>query len=144
MRFRCVLAACFGLSLMIVPGAAQTLSDSPKSRASQSSDDVMPADGSVTPEMWLYMQATKRHDSPKEGVQRKAQLRSAQRQQRLESQRWFGFTNLRPTASPVPFYGSYSPMWAGSARDPFLWYGSGQPYVTYHTSVRGGTDQRVD
>ena len=112
-------------------------------RASANADDVMPSDGSVTPEMWLYMQATKRHDSPKEGVRRKAQLRSAQRQQRLESQRWFGFTNLRPTVNPLPFYGSYSPMWAGSARDPYLWYGSGQPYVTYHTSVRA-SQSRAD
>jgi hypothetical protein len=94
----------------------------------------LPSSGPVTPEMWLYMQEYQRYQQPKEGVRRKAELRATQRQNRLEAQRWFGFSNLRPVANPVPYYASYSPAWVGSAWNPFSWYGYGQPYVTYHTS----------
>lgn len=90
----------------------------------------------MTPEMWLYIQETRRHNDPKEAVRRKAQLRSDQRQRRLESQRWFGFMNLRPPANPIPYYGTYSPSWMGSNRNGYAWYGVGHPYVTYHTGSR--------
>ena len=90
----------------------------------------------MTPEMWLYAQESKRREDPKVAVRRKAEFRAAQRQRRLESQRWFGFINLRPPANPVPFYGSYSPAWRGNSSDGYGWHGTGMPYVTYHTVTR--------
>jgi hypothetical protein len=86
--------------------------------------------------MQFYMQEYQRMKSPKEAVRRKAELRTAQRQKRLEAQRWFGFTNLRPLANPVPTFGTYSPLWAGGGHDPYVWVGIGQSYVTYHTAAR--------
>ena len=96
----------------------------------------LPSSGDVTPEMWFYMQEYQRYQQPKEAVRRKAEIRAAQRQNRLEAQRWFGFSNLRPVANPIPYYSSYSPAWVGNSWNPFSWSGSGQPYVTYHTASR--------
>lgn len=130
-QVRWILAACFCFS---VSGSVWAQGPAPaKPRAASIATEHVP-DGATT-EGWLSP-AVGRQATPQEAVRRKAELRAAQRQQRLESQRWFGVTNLRPSASPVPFYGSYSPTWAGSAADPHLWYGSGSTYVTYHTSVR--------
>lgn len=96
----------------------------------------LPSDSSVTPEMWFYLKEYQRYQSPKEAVRRKAEVRASQRQARLESQRWFGFSNLRPIANPIPYYGSYSPFWSGSPWNSFGWSGYGQPYVTYHTATQ--------
>jgi hypothetical protein len=96
----------------------------------------LPRSGPVTPEMWLYMQEYQRYQQPKEAVRRKAELRSVQRQRRLEAQRWFGVSNLRPLANPVPYFGSYSPAWTGHPSEPYSWVGFGQPFVTYHTTIR--------
>ncbi len=96
----------------------------------------LPSTGPVTPEMWFYMQEYQRYQKPKEAVRRKAELRAAQRQRRLESQRWFGVSNLRPVANPIPYYGSYSPSWVGNGWNPYSWSGFGQPHVTYHTVTR--------
>jgi hypothetical protein len=96
----------------------------------------LPTSGPVTPEMWFYMQEYQRYQQPKEAVRRKAEIRATQRQNRLEAQRWFGFSNLRPVANPIPFYSSYSPAWIGNPWSPYSWFGNGQPYVTYHTASR--------
>ncbi len=98
----------------------------------------IPNDGEVTPEMWFYMQEYRRYSSPKEAVRRKAEMRAQQRQNRLASQRWFGVSNLRPTANPIPYYGTYSPSWGGNGWNSYHWVGqSGGPAVIYHTARRG-------
>jgi len=130
------LVTCIAIVCGAQPATAQLPDDSRTEASSEESLSGLPTGSTVTPEMWFYMQEYRRHQSPKEAVRRKAELRSAQRQQRLESQRWFGFTNLRPPANPIPLYGTYSPMWTGSARDPYAWIGIGQSYVTYHTATR--------
>lgn len=115
---------------------AQNVNNAKQREAATESSAAMPSGAAMTPEMWLYMQEQERYQDPKEAVRRKAELRTAQRQRRLESQRWFGFMNLRPPANPVPFYGSYSHTWVGSGRNVYNWHGIGHPYVTYHISNR--------
>lgn len=83
----------------------------------------------LTPEMWLYMQELQRHDDPAQAVRRKAEERATHRQDRLASRRWFGLSNARPTASPVPTMGTYSPFWAGQNNDPNRWDGVGGPVI---------------
>lgn len=124
--------------LTIQPAGAQDdlFADPAKSEAESPPNISLPSTGPVTPEMWLYMQEYQRYQQPKEGVRRKAQIRAAQRQNRLEAQRWFGVSNLRPMANPIPFYGSYSPAWVGNGWNPYSWVGFGQPYVVYHTASR--------
>jgi hypothetical protein len=86
--------------------------------------------------MWFYMQEYRRYKSPQEAVRRKAEQRAAQRQNRLAAQRWFGYSNLRPTANPIPYMGTYSPSWTGNSWNPAAWSGVGSPYVTYHVANR--------
>ncbi len=59
-----------------------------------------------------------------EAIQRKAELKAAQRQRRMATQKWFGYSNSRPSASSAPFMGIYSPTWSGNTGSPYLWNGS--------------------
>jgi len=79
----------------------------------------------VTPEVWLYTQEWRRHDDPAQAVRRKAEARTASRMQRLESIKWFGFSNARPQASVTPFMGVWSPAWSGNGYDRYDWVGAG-------------------
>ena len=133
---RRLLIAALGLAASASVVSAQTTLLDDNSLSSADSTVELPRSGPVTPEMWLYMQEYQRYQQPKEAVRRKAELRSAQRQRRLEAQRWFGVSNLRPLANPIPVFGSYSPAWTGHPSEPYSWIGYGQPFVTYHTTVR--------
>jgi hypothetical protein len=74
-----------------------------------------------TPEMWFYEQERTRYEDAKSAVRRKAEFRAAQRAQREASMKWFGMSNSRPTASPTPIAGTYSPTWVGNTHDPYRW-----------------------
>lgn len=78
----------------------------------------------MTPEMYLYLHELKRYDDPKQAVRRKAELKTAQRNQRLAAQKWFGVSNARPMASAQPFMDLYSPRWVGNGYNSFDWIGS--------------------
>ena len=80
-------------------------------------------------DIWFYEQQWQRYDDPKRAVRRNAEFRAAQRRYRLAAMDWFGFSNSRPTVSPLPFMGVYSPTWASSHADPFRWVGGGYPTV---------------
>ncbi len=84
----------------------------------------------VTPELYLYMQELRRHDDPKQAVRRKAEARTAAREARITAMKWYGMSNARPQANPIPFMGTYSPSWIGSHSDRYDWYGIGWPSVT--------------
>ena len=87
-----------------------------------------------TPALWLYQQEIQRHDDPQQAVRRKAELKSAQRRDRIAARKWYGYSNIRPTASPTPFSGSYSPSWVGNGYNPFEWIG-GYPHTTVYLHV---------
>ena len=77
-----------------------------------------------TPEMWFYEQYVQQYQDPKAMVRQKAEFRSAARQRRIAARRWFGFSNMRPAASPDPYYGDYSPRWSSNNYfNPFQWNG---------------------
>ena len=131
------------LSLVVVCVVWSGLSSTTTAQTLQPLSDVesdlfgeLPSEGTVTPEMWFYLQEYRRHKSPEEAVRRKAEFRARQRRNRLAAQRWFGFSNLRPTVNPVPYYGSYSAAWAGNIWNPSTWSGQGGPLVVYHTARR--------
>jgi hypothetical protein len=64
-----------------------------------------------------------------ESVHRAAMARADQRTRRLESQRWFGISNKRPTASVDPYDGDYSAFWASNYPFyPLRWVASGEPW----------------
>ena len=81
----------------------------------------------VTPEMWIYSQEVRRYEDPQQAVRRKAELRASQRAERLAAMKWFGFSNARPQANPVPFMSVYSPTWVGNGYDRYDWVGGSAP-----------------
>lgn len=85
--------------------------------------------GQMSPEMYLYLQEQKRHDDPKQAVRRKAEARTAARMARIEAMNWYGMSNARPQANPVPFMASYSPSWVGGGYDPYNWMGGAGPSI---------------
>jgi len=131
---------CLGIATLVTVlatlnrGHAQDTDEPVAATAGQVASQLSGAD--MTPEIWLYLQETRRHSDPKEAVRRKAELRTAQRQARLESQKWFGFSGLRPQANPVPFTGTYSPVWGGNGRNGYVWTGVGSPYMTSYAYSR--------
>ena len=84
----------------------------------------------MTPELYLYMHDLRRHDDPQQAVRRKAEARAAAREGRITAMKWYGMSNARPQANPVPFMGSYSPTWVGSRNERYDWYGYTWPSVS--------------
>ena len=84
----------------------------------------------VTPEFYLYMHELRRHDDPQQAVRRKAEARTAAREARITAMKWYGMSNARPQANPVPFMGTYSPTWIGSRGERYDWFGMGWPSVS--------------
>lgn len=58
-----------------------------------------------------------------EAIHRKAAMKAEMRGRRLTTQKWFGYSNLRPTASATPFLSTYSPTWTGNTAHPAYWTG---------------------
>jgi len=101
--------------------------------------EISPGEVQPTPEMWFYIQEMRRYDDPREAVRRKAEFKSAQRQRRLASQKWFGMSTARPIASPTPFTSTYSPYWASNSWDPFSWRGVGHSPIVVRPSPENYT-----
>ncbi len=64
-----------------------------------------------------------------ESIHRAAVARAEQRTRRLESQRWFGIYNSRPTANVDPYDGEYAAGWTSNCPFyPYRWVGTGEPW----------------
>jgi hypothetical protein len=86
--------------------------------------------GTGTPEASVYEQRLREYMDSKLAVRRVAQERAAQRRARVAARQWYGYSNLRPSASPDPYNGEYSPRWGGNnSLYPNLWSGYGPSYV---------------
>lgn len=96
----------------------------------QSPSDI-PA--TMTPEMWFYLHQLERHDDPKVARRRRAEAIAAQRTARIESRRWFGYSNLRPSTSAMPFTDDYSAHWAGNTSNKFRWVWTGDQWSQRQT-----------
>ena len=83
----------------------------------------------VTPEMWLYMQEMRRYDNPLEAVRRNAATRASHRRARIAALQWFGFSNIRPQANPIPYNDVYSPTWTSNSWNPYTWTGAGNAWT---------------
>ncbi len=82
-------------------------------------------------ESWYREQPAYKLDTRAIIVQ-KAQVRAAQRQERMASLAWYGMSNSRPTGAPTPFTSRYSPAWEMPGGRPFAWYPYARPgYVMY-------------
>ena len=91
---------------------------------------VSPGQMPPTPEMWFYEQQLREYLDPGMAVRRNAEFRANQRRGRMAARKWFGFSNSRPTASPDPYNGEYSPSWDGNNNlYPSRWSGYGRSTV---------------
>lgn len=97
-------------------------------REAEPQKQLVPAQ--VTPEMWIYSQEMRRYDDPQQMIRRRAELKASQRDARLAAMKWFGFSNARPQANPVPFMSVYSPTWVGNSFDRYDWAGGSGPPTT--------------
>ena len=88
-----------------------------------SASDVVPA--TPQPPAANYQQTYAEIPSARVLIFRNAAQMAAQRRARLASMRWLGLSNLRPVASQMPGFGTYSPMWVGNHWDSNRWVGTG-------------------
>lgn len=124
------LAILLALPLFLTSGVAQA--QKPLDTGLGLNSVVSPGELKATPEMWFYDQAIQQYNNPKMMVRAKAEYRARQRTRRLESMRWFGFSNSRPRASADPYNGDYSPRWTANAGYfPDRWNGVGQAGAYY-------------
>jgi hypothetical protein len=121
-----MMRALLPASIMLV--AAMTGSSAAQQPDSAARENVA-AEGPLSPEMWFYKQQLERYDNPKTAVRRNAEFQHQQRMARLETLKWYGFSNSRPTASPTPFMTMYSPAWQSNWGRPFAWNTSGRPII---------------
>ena len=75
-----------------------------------------PGDAQISREARAHEQYLLQSQAQAESVHRAAVARAEQRTRRLESQRWFGISNTRPTASVDPIDGDYSAGWVPTIR----------------------------
>jgi hypothetical protein len=62
--------------------------------------------------------------SAKSLVQKKAMFRAEQRQLRIASRKWYGFSQSRPAVLAAPHMTTYNPIWVGRNWTPYFgWYG---------------------
>jgi hypothetical protein len=119
------LVIALALPLLLTAGIAKA--ERPVATGLGIDSVVSPGELKATPEMWFYEQAMRQYKDPKMAVRARAEFRANQRQQRLESMRWFGFSNSRPRASSDPYNGDYSPGWsANPGYYPWRWNGVAQ------------------
>jgi len=122
------------LLLSVVPSFA--MAQQPLvSRIDRQSPAPVPSTTSANPqmssEMWLYLHEEQRHDDPVQAVRRKAEYKADQRLSRINTAKWYGYSNSRPEASSIPFMGDYSPGWVGNGLSRYQWIGASSPYFPY-------------
>ena len=134
-RTAIVLVACFTLAKL---AAAQQPAYFPAPVPNVESVDVKPAKTAPpvlspspgeTPEARAHEEYLLRMQAAEESVIRAAKARADQRTRRLESRRWFGISNQRPSVSTDLLNSDYAPHWVGN--DPSMpnrWVGAGQPW----------------
>jgi hypothetical protein len=117
------VAAPPSTSAAILPPLPSTTSVAPLAPATS------PGEMQTSREARAHEQHLLQSQAQAESVHRAAVARAEQRTRRLESQRWFGISNSRPTASVDPYDGDYSPGWVSNFPFyPYRWVGSGEPW----------------
>ena len=98
--------------------------------------------GEVTPtsEMWFYQEQLRQYMDPKMSLRRIAEAKSKQRKARLAAQRWYGYSNIRPTVGTDPVHGDWGARWtSGNRYHPSRWSHFGPSLVV----VRSNGQQRA-
>ena len=91
-----------GFSLAVVFVAVPALAEKPETGGIDLKSTISPGELTPTPEMWFYEEDFRRYTDPKLAVRKKAEFRTATRQQRMAALKWFGMSNQRPKAGVDP------------------------------------------
>lgn len=101
------------------------------------SSPVNPARPQARDDSWYYkpqQETVAPKPNPLQIVQQRAMMRGQQRDARLASMNWYGYSNSRPTAAPIAFCTPlYGPAWQSPYGAGFSWR-MGQP--TYIVTSR--------
>ena len=96
----------------------------------ETSSPVNQARPQARDDSWYYQPSTEpttQRPNPRLIIQQKAMTRGQQRADRLASLAWYGMSNGRPTAAPLPYCTAlYSPAWQSPYGSGFSWR-QGQP-----------------
>jgi hypothetical protein len=93
----------------------------PPANQGQVSPSDLPPD--IHPDTWAHLQRMRRYENPRQMARLKAAEEAQQRRARLNSQRWYGYSPLRPIVGATPTMGNYYPIWNTDVPRPFRWYG---------------------
>lgn len=125
------ISAC----LVLASAVSAQAQDSATSTSLELGSGISSGEMTATPEMWFYQQYKSDYMDPKVAVREKAEFRASQRQRRIAARKWFGFSNIRPTVSPDPFNGDWSPRWtSNNPWYPSRWQGTGQPWTVLYSN----------
>jgi hypothetical protein len=127
------IAASVGLALALLASRSHAQKPAPQNHDLRR--DVTTSQTTPTPEMWFYEQERNRYEDPRAAVRRKAELRAAQRGERLATMKWYGQSNSRPLVSTTPHCDTYGAGWVSNTSNPYLWRGGSSSSVV----VRPGT-----
>jgi hypothetical protein len=99
-----------------------------QANAQRSDEKAKAAEAAEDHESWYY---GSQEPQKKSIAQQKSELKAQQRMDRLASQKWYGMSMSRPTASGFPFTTMYNaPTWTRPGGQPFAWYtGYPQPII---------------
>jgi hypothetical protein len=119
--------------LTVVPARAE----SPDSTKLKFNGTISAGELTPTPDMWFYEQYLRQQQDPSFAVRQKAEFRSNQRQDRIAARRWFGFSNLRPTAGTELIHGDAGPRWTSTnSAYPNRWAGASATMVVRPTTTK--------
>ncbi|NUQ63097.1 MAG: hypothetical protein HUU20_11525 [Pirellulales bacterium] len=123
--------------VLFVLAAIPATAEKPTAPSPVFAGTISPGEMTPTPEMWFYEQQMRMYQDPLMAVRQKAETRATQRQHRVASRKWFGFSNLRPTAGSDPIHGDYSPHWASNnTYHPSRWNGYGPATIVVTPRTR--------
>ncbi|MHB8900049.1 MAG: hypothetical protein ACYC6Y_14975 [Thermoguttaceae bacterium] len=126
------------LLLMAMPTQAQTPAEN--GATMRTSGSITTGEVTATPEMWFYQEQMLRRADPKEAVRKKAEFRTAQREARLESRRWFGISVMRPMTSTAIMEGEGAAVWTGGdGLYPYRWSGRAGAVVAIRPDATSAT-----
>ena len=114
--------------------ASRSQAQKPAPPSSDLRRDVTSSQPATTPEMWLYEQERNRYEDPRMAVRRKAELRAAQRGERLAAMKWYGQSNSRPLISATPHCDTYGAGWISNTPNPYQWRGGASSAVVVRPS----------
>ncbi len=115
---------------LVAMAAVPAMAQKPEANSFTPKVGVASSEIQATPEMWFYEQYQADYRDPQLAVRRKAEFRSQQRQHRLASMKWFGFSNQRPITATDPYNGDYAPKWtSNNTTYPNRWTGVGRATV---------------